>query len=75
MVSPELSGEGGIYSACREEHHEHMVELVLPGSCIIHLLGGVADILNNTTTYCSLNMGLGFAAEWLCDLGKVACLL
>lgn len=64
---------GCIYSARREGHHEDMVELVPAGSCIIHLLGGLADIFNNTTTYCSLSLSLGFAAELLCDLGKVAC--
>lgn len=50
-----------------------MVKLVPVGSCIIHLLGGAADSLNNITTHHSLGLGLNFGTEWLCDLGKVAC--
>ena len=63
-----LRGGGGGMS-------RHMVKLVPAGSCIIHLLGGTADILNNITTYHSLGLGVNFGTEWLCDLGKVACSL
>lgn len=52
MATPELND--------REGHHKHMVEFVPAGECTIHLLGGTACILNNTTTYHSLNWGLCF---------------
>ena len=65
--TPPEGGRGGM--------SRHMVKLVPAGSCIIHLLGGTADILNNITTYHSLGLGVNFGTEWLCDLGKVACSL